>query len=90
MTQEDTQPLIEFPSTFPIKVMGVADAQFLPLMTALIQTIVPSFNAAQIETRASSGGRYMSLTCFVTVESQMQLDDVYRAISAHPLVKFAL
>ncbi|MDP3302896.1 MAG: DUF493 domain-containing protein, partial [Methylotenera sp.] len=33
---------------------------------------------------------YISLTCTVHVISQAQLDDIYRLLSAHPLVKFAL
>ncbi|MDP3678365.1 MAG: DUF493 domain-containing protein, partial [Methylotenera sp.] len=57
---------------------------------AAIQTIVPAFSAEQVEMRASSTGKYISLTCTVHVISQAQLDDIYRLLSAHPLVKFAL
>lgn len=83
-------PLIDFPCEFPIKVMGETQDTFSQTIIDLIQQIVPSFNASHIEMRASSGGKYISLTCTVHVISQAQLDDVYRLISAHPLVKFAL
>ncbi len=83
-------PLIDFPCDFPIKVMGETQDAFAETIIALIQTIVPAFNAAHIEMRASSGGKYISLTCTVHVVSQAQLDDIYRLLSAHPLVKFAL
>ncbi len=83
-------PLIDFPCEFPIKVMGETQDAFSQTIIDLIQTIVPSFNATHIEMRASSGGKYISLTCTVHVISQAQLDDVYRLISKHPLVKFAL
>ena len=83
-------PLIDFPCEFPIKVMGEMQDSFLETIIGLIQTIVPTFSAKNIEMRASSGGKYISLTCTVHVMSQMQLDDIYRVISAHPLVKYSL
>lgn len=84
------EPLIDFPCDFAIKVMGETDAAFSATIIALIQTKVPSFGAERIEMRASSGGKYISLTCTVYVESQVQLDDVYRLLTAHPAVKYAL
>jgi uncharacterized protein len=83
-------PLIDFPCDFAIKVMGEAQEAFSATIIAAIQTIVPAFNAEQVEMRASSAGKYISLTCTVHVVSQAQLDDIYRLLSAHPLVKFAL
>lgn len=83
-------PLIDFPCEFPIKVMGEMQDSFSETIIGLIQTIVPTFSAKNIEMRASSGGKYISLTCTVHVVSQVQLDDIYRVISAHPLVKFSL
>jgi len=85
-----TPPLIEFPCRFPIKVMGETQEIFSTTIISLIQTIVPSFNAEHIEMRASSNGKYISLTCSVDVVSQAQLDDVYRLLTSHPLVKYTL
>jgi hypothetical protein len=93
MTDIDPQaapPLIEFPCRFPIKVMGETQEIFSTTIISLIQTIVPSFNAEHIEMRASSNGKYISLTCSVDVVSQAQLDDVYRLLTSHPLVKYTL
>lgn len=84
------KPLIEFPCEFPIKVMGETQDDFAQIIIGLIQTIVPTFDASHIEMRASSGGKYISLTCNVIVHSQKELDDIYRLLTAHPLVKFAL
>ena len=82
--------LIEFPCDFPIKVMGETHASFTAEIIKTIQNQLPSFDASHIEMRGSSGGKYISLTCTVHVTSKLQLDAIYRAISAHPLVKFAL
>ncbi|NOT16126.1 MAG: DUF493 domain-containing protein [Methylotenera sp.] len=83
-------PLIDFPCLFPIKVMGETHDTFTTVIAQMIQTIVPNFTAEHIEMRASSAGKYISLTCSVYVTSQAQLDDIYRILTAHPLVKFAL
>ncbi|MDZ4141835.1 MAG: DUF493 domain-containing protein [Methylotenera sp.] len=83
-------PLIDFPCDFPIKVMGETHSTFSDIIIGLIQTILPEFSAAQVESRVSSTGKYTSLTCTVHVVSQAQLDSIYRLISAHPLVKYSL
>lgn len=85
---EDT--LIEFPCQFPIKVMGETHVDFSSEMTKTIQTLVPEFGAHLIEMRGSAGGKYISLTCTVYVTSKPQLDDIYRALTAHPMVKVVL
>ena len=84
------ETLIEFPCDFPIKVMGETHADFSKEMIKAIQSVIASFDASQIEMRGSSAGKYISLTCTVYVTSKMQLDDVYRALTAHPMVKFVL
>lgn len=90
-TNRETAPaLIDFPCNFAIKVMGETQETFSATIIAAIQTIVPAFDASRVEMRASSGGKYISLTCTVYVISQTQLDDIYRLLSAHPLVKFSL
>ena len=84
------ETLIEFPCDFPIKVMGETHAEFSKEMIKAIQSVITNFDASQIEMRGSSGGKYISLTCTVYVTSKLQLDDVYRALTAHPMVKFVL
>lgn len=88
MADQDT--LIEFPCDFPIKVMGETRHDFAEAIVALIQTYSPEFDAGKTEIRASSGGRYISLTCMVYVTSKPQLDDLYRALTAHPMVRVVL
>ena len=87
-TPEET--LIEFPCDFLIKVMGETGEDFASAMTKLIQAHEPKFDASKVEMRASSGGRFISLTCEVYVTSKAQLDSIYRALSEHPQVKYVL
>ena len=82
--------LIEYPSQFPIKVMGMNVAGFADAITALAQRFDPSFDPASAELRHSSGGKYLGVTVTITATSREQLDDLYRAFTAHPLVKMVL
>jgi putative lipoic acid-binding regulatory protein len=87
---EQEETLIEFPTDFPIKVMGETHDAFASTIIDLIRVHTPEFDASRVEMRASSGGRYISLTCTVFVTSKPQLDDIYRSLSSHPAVKYVL
>jgi putative lipoic acid-binding regulatory protein len=82
--------LIEYPSAFPIKVMGVNDAGFAAAITSIAIRFDPGFDPASVETRPSSGGKYLGVTITVTATSREQLDELYRTLSTHPLVKVVL
>ncbi len=87
---EQKESLIEFPCDFPIKVFGLAQQGFAQAVAEAVQTHAADFDASRIDMRASSGAKYLSLTCMVTVSSQAQLDDIYRTLSSHPMVKMVL
>ncbi|CAN4276673.1 COG2921 Uncharacterized conserved protein [Methylophilaceae bacterium] len=92
MAEQPTKPetLIEFPCYFPIKVMGETHQHFTQEMVKAIRHLLPDFDESSIEMRGSSGGKYISLTCSVYVTSKPQLDDIYRALTSHPMVKVVL
>jgi uncharacterized protein len=87
---EITETLLDFPCDFPIKVVGEKQDDLTIIVVNVIQSVLPDFDTTQISIRTSSGGRYISLTCVVKVESKPQLDAVYKALSQHPVVKFVL
>jgi putative lipoic acid-binding regulatory protein len=82
--------LIEYPSAFPIKVMGAAVEGFEAAMVAVVQRFDPAFDPATIERRPSRGGNYLGITLTITATSREQLDELYRALTAHPMVKVVL
>jgi putative lipoic acid-binding regulatory protein len=82
--------LIPYPSAFPIKVMGVHAAGFEAAVVAVARQFDPAFDAGTIERRPSKGGKYLGLTITVTATSREQLDELYRTLSTHPLVKVVL
>jgi putative lipoic acid-binding regulatory protein len=87
---EPKDSLIEYPSDFPIKVMGPMHDDFTQTITELVLLHDAEFHAGKIEMRPSSGGNYISLTVTVRATSREQLDNLYRALSSHPMVKFVL
>ena len=82
--------LIEYPSAFPIKVMGAQVPGFVHAMTTIAKQFDPAFDASSIELRPSKGGKYLGLTLTVTATSREQLDELYRTLSTHPMVKVVL
>ncbi len=84
------ESLIEYPCDFPIKVFGSAHPDFVNAITQVVQAHSPNFTSENIESRSSSAAKYTSLTCTVHVTSREQLDDLYRDLSSHPMVKMVL
>ena len=82
--------LIEYPSAFPIKVMGAQVEGFEAAMVAIALQFDAGFDSATIERRSSKAGNYLGLTLTVTATSREQLDELYRALSTHPMVKVVL
>ena len=85
-----TDSLITYPSHFPIKVMGANVDGFVHALTRVALQFDPSFDAASVELRPSSGSKYLGVTLTVIVTSREQLDELYRTLSTHPMVKVVL
>ena len=84
------QSLIEYPSQFPIKVMGRQHPELAQALTEIVVIHDPAFDAATVEMRPSKGGNYIGLTFTVTATSREQLDALYKALHGHPLVSVVL
>lgn len=82
--------LIEYPSIFPIKVMGEAHDGFVHAVVQVAQQFDPGFDASRVELRPSKGGKYLGVTLSVTATSREQLDNLYLALTSHPMVKIVL
>ena len=84
------ESLIEYPSLFPIKVMGTKVDGSVHAITQIAHQFDPTFDASTIELRESKGGNYLGVTITVTATSREQLDELYRTLSTHPMVKVVL
>lgn len=85
-----SESLIEYPSKFPIKVMGEKVEGLVHAITSITLQFDPDFDASTVELRESKGGKYLGVTVTVTATSREQLDELYRTLSTHPMVKVVL
>lgn len=89
-TTPPTQSLIDYPCHFPIKVMGAHVPGFEEAIVHVVRQFDPGFNPQRVERRPSKGGKYLGLTVKVWVTSRAQLDELYRTLTTHPMVKIVL
>ena len=100
MTQSDSPPegkpaaptesALTFPCTFPIKIMGRTQDGFAQAVCDVVRKHAADFDPAALEMRSSKEGNWLSVTATVNATSREQLDDLYRELVAHPMVKMVL
>lgn len=87
----DEQPsLIDYPSDFPLKILGHTQPGFAQTIAAVVKKHAPDFDEATLTMRSSKQGKYLSLTCVIRATSRQQLDALYQELSDHPMVVMAL
>jgi uncharacterized protein len=84
------ESLIRYPSAFPIKVMGLQVEGYVEALVQVARHFDPAFDASTVELRPSKAGKYLGVTLTVTATSREQLDELYRTLSTHPMVKVVL
>ena len=82
MSDSNEKPLLDFPCQFPIKAMGLARDDFKSLITTLVLPHAPDITEADISSRPSKEGKYISITITVTATSREQLDAIYCELNA--------
>jgi putative lipoic acid-binding regulatory protein len=91
MSASDTKDtLLEFPTDFPLKIMGATVDGFAQTVLEIVQRHAPDFDGTTMEMRPSREGKYLSLTCTIRATSKAQLDALYVELSSHPMIKVVL
>ena len=70
--------LIDYPSVFPLKVLGRQSDDFEPIVLDLVRARCPQAEHINVRRKSSKGGKYLSLTLTFTVYSQQQLEEIYQ------------
>ena len=86
----ETPSLQEYPSEFPIKVMGRQDSDLRALTQPIIERHAGPCDDSQVKTRTSADGNFLALTYTITATSREQLDAIYRELTACKSVLMAL
>jgi putative lipoic acid-binding regulatory protein len=80
----------EFPSEFPIKVMGRHDSGLRALTQAIVERHTGLLTDANVRERSSADGNFLAVTYTVIAQSREQLDEIYRELTACKAVLMAL
>lgn len=81
---------IEFPCSFPIKMMGRDTPEFRATARALVEKHAGEVNDDAVQAALSRNGRFVSVTVTITATSQQQLDNIYQDVTDHEDVLMAL
>ncbi len=85
------ESLLEFPCSFPIKIMGFNHPDLLPAVTTIVTTHYSQLNVdSDINIKLSTKGNYLSITVTIIATSKAQLDAIYLELNKHYLVKVTL
>ena len=87
---EQSEALMKFPMEFPIKVMGDASPAFPKEIIEITKSHFEDFDEKNVVVTWSRTRKYQCVTVTVTARSREQLDDMYRALTAFPMVEYAL
>jgi len=86
----DRGSAIDFPCSFPIKMMGRDEPGFRAAALGIIEEHTGRVSSDDVRETRSSKGNFVSITVTITAVSQDQLDNIYRALTEHEQVLFAL
>ncbi|MFT5218004.1 MAG: putative lipoic acid-binding regulatory protein [Planctomycetota bacterium] len=75
--RESALALIDYPSRFPLKVLGSNTPEFEDIVLALVRARCPQAEHIESSKRDSRNGKYLSLTLTFTVQNQQQLEEIY-------------
>jgi putative lipoic acid-binding regulatory protein len=89
MTEPQLSP-IQYPTEFPIKIMGRNAPGFTEKVLAIVRRHAPDFDPATVQTRPSRKNSYLSVTCVIIATSREQLDALYTELSGDPAVVVVL
>ncbi len=84
------ETLLEFPTDFPIKIMGEDTPEFRDIARSIVEKHTGPLADSAITTALSRNERFVSLTITISAQSREQLDSIYMDLTAHEAVKMAL
>jgi putative lipoic acid-binding regulatory protein len=86
----ETQNLLEFPCSFPIKAMGKNSGNFEELISGIVFRHAELYEGEEVKARTSGSDNFLAVTITVQAVSQEQLDKIYQELTACEQVLMAL
>jgi uncharacterized protein len=82
--------VLKFPTSFPLKVIGMNENNFETYVVRLVARHVPYLKGEEVSSRESSQGKYLSVTLTFVAESRAQVDAIYMDLTASERVLFVI
>ncbi len=79
-----------FPCRYCIRAMGRSDLDFQSVVIAIVRRYAPDLDETAVTARPSRGGKWLAVTVTIAAQSRAQVDAIYRDLSAHEQVVWAL
>ncbi|HEY6516808.1 MAG TPA: DUF493 domain-containing protein [Steroidobacteraceae bacterium] len=73
MAVNETPPLLEFPTDYPIKVIGRPSDEFRARVHAIVVRHVPLIEPERVTERLSENGNFLSISYLIRAESREQV-----------------
>ncbi|MGH8208939.1 MAG: YbeD family protein [Steroidobacteraceae bacterium] len=70
---DETTPLLQFPTDYPIKIVGRPADEFRARVHAVMLRHVPSLEAGQVSERLSANGNFLSISYMIRADSREQI-----------------
>lgn len=86
----DNNELLQFPCSFPLKMMGRDEPGFRDTVVAIVERHAGPIDDDAIRVAPSSKGNFVSVTITIDAQSKAQLDDIYRDLTSHDDVLVSL
>ena len=81
---------LKFPCEFPISVMGMNVPEYRDKIFEILKKHVPELEEKDLKSAFSTNNKYCSLKTKFTAQSREQMDELYKELTAHELVKWVL
>lgn len=75
-------PLLVYPTDYPFKAIGLAADDLPGHVRSTVLAAAPGVTVGAVEARASSGGKYLSVTVSVLLRSEDERRAIYAALAA--------
>jgi putative lipoic acid-binding regulatory protein len=75
---------------YPLKIMGEAQHPMREIVANILLRHVPDFDPSSITERASSAGKYVSLSATIYVERKEQINALYADLAACAQIRMVL
>ncbi len=90
MSKQTEQLVIDFPCTFPLKVMGLNKDDYPGFVLEIAKKHINGIDKSCLKTRLSKNKKYIAVTLTFLAHSKQQIDNVYLELNASERTKMAI